>query len=62
VDRFYELENMRRSIAMLQPRANALDREAAMGLIEELQASTQQLTRLRAGLAELLAGGPPSDQ
>jgi hypothetical protein len=60
VDRLYELENLRRSIAMLEPRANALDRESAMGLIEELQGTTRQLNWLRLGLAELMAGRPPT--
>ena len=37
VDRLSELESMRRSIAMLNPRASALDREEAMALLRELQ-------------------------
>lgn len=45
---------MRRSIAMLQPRAHALDREEAMELITELQDVGRRLGELRAGLERLL--------
>ena len=55
VDRFSELENLRRSIAMLPPRAAALDREAAMALIVELTDAGDRLRRLRDGLSALLA-------
>ncbi len=54
MDRFHELEDLRRSIAMLRPRASALDREAAMRLIAELQQVQGRLDRLRAALARLL--------
>lgn len=54
MDRYHELENMRRSIAMLQPRAHALDREEAMELITELQDVGRRLGELRAGLERLL--------
>ena len=37
MERQYELENLRRSIAMLRVGAPALDREAAMVLVRELQ-------------------------
>jgi hypothetical protein len=37
VDRLYELEKLRRSLAMLEPGSKALDRETAMRLIAELQ-------------------------
>ncbi len=49
-DRQFELENLRRSIAMLRVGAPALDREAAMKLVRELQALEGQIRRLRAGM------------
>ena len=49
----HELEMRRRSIAMLSPRAPALDREQAMALLEELQALQACLERLRDGLRKL---------
>ena len=58
MDRPHELEDLRRSIAMLEPRAPALNREAAMAVIEELQTSVEQLRRLRQGIHALLE--PPA--
>jgi hypothetical protein len=55
MDRLRELEGLRRSIAMLQPQAMALDREKAMRLIRELEEAEERLKRLRSGLARLLA-------
>jgi hypothetical protein len=37
VNRLYELEKLRRSLAMLEPGSQALDRETAMKLISELR-------------------------
>jgi len=54
VDRDYELENLRRSIAMLRPGAAALDRESAMRLLAELKALEQRLGSVRRRLRELL--------
>jgi hypothetical protein len=54
MDRLRELEGLRRSIAMLSPRAMALDREKAMKLIRELEEAEERLKRLRTGLARLL--------
>jgi len=54
MDRLSELESMRRSIAMLNPRASALDREEAMALLRELQDVERRLTTLRDGVRELL--------
>ncbi len=51
----YELERMRRSIAMLRHGSGALGREDAMALIRELQDVQHRLDELRAGLARLLA-------
>jgi hypothetical protein len=55
MERRYELESLRRSLAMLRPGAPALDREEAMRLVRELQAFEAQLRTLRAGLEALLA-------
>jgi len=54
MERGYELENLRRSIAMLLPGAAALDREAAMRLLGELQELENDLRSLRTGLRRLL--------
>lgn len=55
MDRSYELENLRRSIAMLSPQApSGLTREQAMVLIAEMRDAEQRLKRLRDGLARLL--------
>lgn len=54
MDRALELENIRRSIAMLRPGTCALDREDAMGLIGELQDVQRRLEHLRNALALLL--------
>jgi hypothetical protein len=54
MDRRSDLEGQRRSLAMLPPFApNAIGREEAMRLIEELQAATQRLDDLRRRLREL---------
>lgn len=55
MERRYELETLRRSLAMLRPGAPALDREEAMRLVRELQELERQLRTLRRGLQELLA-------
>jgi len=55
VARSHELEDLRRSIAMLQPRTKVLTREEAMALIAELQEAMGRLNRLREDLNELLA-------
>jgi hypothetical protein len=54
VERRYELETLRRSLAMLRPGAPALDREEAMRLVRELQAFERQVRTLRQGLLHLL--------
>lgn len=53
VERRYELEIMRRSLAMLTPGVRALTREEALRLVEELAAVQAQLDRLREGLRSL---------
>jgi vacuolar-type H+-ATPase subunit D/Vma8 len=55
MERRYELETLRRSLAMLRPGAPALDREEAMRLVRELQNLERQLRTLRQGLQELLS-------
>jgi hypothetical protein len=55
MERQFELESLRRSLAMLRPGAPALDREEAMQLVRELQDSEGQLRALREGLQRLLA-------
>jgi vacuolar-type H+-ATPase subunit D/Vma8 len=55
MERRYELETLRRSLAMLRPGAPALDREEAMRLVRELQDLERQLRTLRRGLQELLS-------
>jgi hypothetical protein len=54
VDRYAELEFLRRSIAMAPPGSPALDREEAMQLIAELQALEDRLRRLRDAIERLL--------
>jgi vacuolar-type H+-ATPase subunit D/Vma8 len=58
MDRSHELENLRRSLAMLRVGAPALDREAAMALVRELQDLERQIRRLRDGLRRLLEDPP----
>ena len=56
-----ELESLRRSIAMLNPRTprviDRLDREEAMALLAELQDVDRQLRTLKTGLRRLLEDG-----
>jgi hypothetical protein len=59
VERRYELETLRRSLAMLRPGAPALDREEAMRLVRELQAFERQVRTLREGLLHLLEEARP---
>jgi vacuolar-type H+-ATPase subunit D/Vma8 len=60
VERQYELETLRRSLAMLRPGAPALDREEAIGLVRELQELERQLRTLRQGLERLLSEAGPA--
>jgi len=59
MERQYELESLRRSLAMLRPGAPALDREEAMRLVRELQDFEHELRTLRQGLKRLLAQSGP---
>jgi hypothetical protein len=54
MERRYELESMRRSLAILTPGVRALTREEALDLVEELAEVQERLDRLREGLRELL--------
>lgn len=54
MERRYELESLRRSIAMLRVGAPALDRETAMMLVRQLQDLERQIRRLRDGMQRLL--------
>ena len=54
MERQFELESLRRSLAMLRPGAPALDREEAMRLVRELQALERQVRLMREGLVRLL--------
>ena len=57
VDRLHQLEQMRRSIAMLQPGTKAdLSREDAMRLIAELQDVERRMRALREALTGVLDG------
>jgi vacuolar-type H+-ATPase subunit D/Vma8 len=55
MERRYELETLRRSLAMLRPGAPALDWEEAIRLVRELQDFERQLRTLRRGLEQLLS-------
>ena len=55
MERRYELETLRRSLAMLRPGAPALDREEAIRLVRELQELERRLRSLRQALQQLLA-------
>lgn len=58
MDRRYELEIMRRSLAMLSPGVQALSREDAIALVEELTAVQDRLQQLRDGLRRLIDESP----
>jgi hypothetical protein len=54
MERRYELESLRRSIAMLPAgRRDALDRERALGLLDELCEAQDEIERLQRRLREL---------
>ena len=56
MERFHELENLRRSLAMLPPGSTAnLTREEVMRLLVELQSLDERLRQFRAGLERVLA-------
>ena len=51
MDRFYELEDQRRSSVMLPPGSPGIDREDAVNLIRELQDALRTVAALRAAQA-----------
>ena len=53
MDRRYELDNLRRSMAMLTPGVKALTREDALTLLDELYDVQARLDRLREALRRL---------
>ncbi|MDP9402615.1 MAG: hypothetical protein M3P85_04630 [Actinomycetota bacterium] len=53
MDRQYDLEILRRSIAMLTPGAHALSREEALRLLSELREVQGRLDQLKATLRRL---------
>jgi hypothetical protein len=56
----YDVENLRRSLAMLPPQAPAgLSREEAMGLLAKLQKMDRRIGQLREGLVALVAMATP---
>lgn len=50
----HEIEQLRRSIAMLPPGQQALDRETTLTLLRRLQSVNQRVNRLESGLQSLL--------
>ena len=59
MDRRYEIESLRRSLAMLQPGATAgLRREEAIDLIEEVQGLQSRLEHLKGELRRLADENP----
>jgi len=60
MDRLYEIENLRRSLAMLPPKTKALDREEAMNLLAELHEVESRLRNLRDALRAVFDHGPDS--
>jgi hypothetical protein len=56
----FELENLRRSLAMLRPKPRpALSREEAMRLLAQLHETDQRLRDLQEGLTALLERSSP---
>lgn len=61
----HEIEQLRRSVAMLRPGEQALDRETTLQLLGRLQAVSRRVGRLEGGLRSLLdetEGGGPNRQ
>lgn len=50
MDRYHELENFRRSLAMAPPESSALTREEAMKLVAETQELLGRLERVKESL------------
>lgn len=54
MERRYELDGLRRSLMMLSPGVSGLSREEALRLVEELCDAEERLSRVDAGLRQLL--------
>ncbi len=50
----HEIEQLRRSVAMLPPGQHALDREVALDVLQRLQVVSRRVHRLEGGLRSLL--------
>jgi hypothetical protein len=51
MERYYELEDLRRTLIMLPPQSPGLDREEAVRLLAELQDALRSLAAIRAAQA-----------
>ncbi|MGI9622319.1 MAG: hypothetical protein ACR2PK_05725 [Acidimicrobiales bacterium] len=50
----HEIEQLRRSVAMLRPGEQALDRETTLQVLHRLQLVSRRVSRLEGGLQALL--------
>lgn len=50
----HEIEQLRRSVAMLRPGEQAMDRETALTILGQLQTVSARVSHLEAGLRDLL--------
>jgi hypothetical protein len=50
----HEVEQLRRSVAMLPPGGDGLDRETALQVLHRLQQVSRRVSTLESGLRELL--------
>lgn len=57
----HEIEQLRRSVAMLPPGQQALDREAALQVLHRLQVVSRRVSRLEGGLRALLDENEDAD-
>jgi hypothetical protein len=55
MDRYHQLVDLRRSLAMAPPGSLAINREDGMRLLAELQALEERLRRLKDGVERVLA-------
>jgi hypothetical protein len=55
MDRYHELEDLRRSLAMAPVGSPGLDREQAIALVTEAQSLHGRLQRLKEGIEQVLA-------
>jgi hypothetical protein len=62
MDRYHELEDLRRSLAMAPIGSPGLDREQAIALLAEAQALHGRLQRLKEGITRALAEDNSSEE